>query len=992
MSDAPAKTPMSNRKYLSIWTPIIAILIALVIAANLAIQVYLGWIESQLGTGTWEVENAPEAENWDTDYHTSQYASLEEAQEAAGELIEEIAGEGITLLKNADDALPMAAGAVTLFGRTAAEPVYGGSGSGSVDVSTAVNVRGGLEHAGFEINDAVYETLQEFAADAPRTRIAMDDPESSTFAVGEMPVSGYDGLTDTFADYSDAAIVVFGRGGGEGGDLATDMEGWDENYFEGQHELMLNVDEQQTLELAQDNFDEVIVIINSSNIMEAGILEDDPDVDAVLWTGAPGQTGFNALGDILTGEINPSGRTVDLWASDFSADPTFANFGRWEYTNIDSSNASVIGGSNNADMEDGAFFVELEEGIYYGYRFYETAAEEGYLDYEDAVVYPFGFGLSYTDFAWELTGSTEPDVDGVIEMEVTVTNTGDVAGKDTVQLYYTAPYTPGGIEKSHVVLADFAKTDVLAPGDSETVTVEVPVEEMASYDYDGAGAFVLEEGTYELKIQTDSHNLAEGIDPVEYEVTETIVYDESNPRSSDDVAATNQFDEVSAHFSGSADGEGAHLMSREDFGATFPTAPTEQDQQASEDIIAGFQEYDYEAAAEASDAEMPTTGAGNGMALIDLRGLEYDDPAWDELLDQLTVNEMTTMLLNGAYNTDGIASIAKPRTNDIDGPHGFTSFINRDFNGAAYPSAPVIAATWNKDLLYRMGEALGEEALHMGVSGWYAPGVNLHRSPFAGRNFEYYSEDPIISGILGAEVVSGAASRGLYTYTKHFALNDQELGRVDNGIATWADEQTMREIYFKPFETIVKESSAEIPYIADESGTIETAEIGSMAMMSSFNRVGVTWAGGDPALLDDVLRQEWGFRGVVITDFNLYEYMYPDQSIAAGTDLQLTMAPMKSFEDTSSAEAVTNIRTATHNVLFAVANSNAMNGFAPGAEIDYTPPTWRYIQLGVTVVIGLLIAFGGYRVVRRVQRHSGGQAAVIADGPANPADETAETH
>ncbi|GAB3186405.1 glycoside hydrolase family 3 N-terminal domain-containing protein [Nesterenkonia suensis] len=960
---AATKHKMSHRKFLALWIPVLAVTLIVLIGANVALSAFHNWVASQLGVGTWEVTNSDEAEDWDLDYVTASHDSLEEAHEASAALVEEIAGEGITLLKNSQEALPVSAGAVTLFGRTAAEPVYGGSGSGSVDASTAVDIRGGLEHAGFEINETVYQELEDFAAEAPRTRIVMDEPDESEYAVGEMPAGEYSAdAVSSFGDYDDAAVVVFGRGGGEGGDLATDMEGWDENHVEGQHELMLNVDEQETLQLAQEHFDTVVVVINSSNIMELGALEDDDDVDAILWTGAPGETGFNALGDVMTGEINPSGRTVDLWARDFTADPTFVNFGRWEYTNITEDNATTLQQPNHAAMENGAFFVELEEGIYIGYRYYETAAAEGVIDYEEAVVYPFGHGLSYTDFDWELASSSTPEADGTIEVEVEVTNSGDVAGQEVVQLYYSAPYTPGGIEKSAVELGDFAKTGSLAPGESETVRLELDVEAMASYDHRDAEAWVLEEGTYELRVQTDSHQIADGIEPIEYDVPETVVYGEDGPRAGDEVAATNRFDDVSEHFAG----DGAQLMSRADFEGTFPTAPTEEDQEASERILEGYQHYDVDAAAEASDAEMPATGQDNGLTLVDLRGRDHDDPLWDDLLDQLEVDEMTDMLLNGAYNTEAIPSIAKPRTNDIDGPHGFTSFINDDFKGAAYPSAPLIAATWNKELVRQMGETMGEEALQMGVSGWYAPGVNLHRSPFAGRNFEYFSEDPFLSGTMGVEVVTGAASRGLYAYTKHLALNDQESGRVDNGIATWADEQTLREIYLRPFEMIVKDVTAEVAYIADEEGSHGVSEVGATAMMSSFNRIGATWAGGHPALLQDVLRDEWGFRGMVITDFNLYGYMSPDQSIAAGTDHQLVFAPMKQFEDTDSAEAVTNIRQATHNVLYTVANSNAMNGLGPDAEVSYTPATWEVVRWVATAVVSVLWLIAVVWVVRRV--------------------------
>lgn len=982
MSSKAAKTPMSNRRYLGIWVPVLSLALVLVVAANVALGVYSNWVSSQLGTGTYDLVNDESTAGWDTQFSTADFATADDAEAAAAELVEQIAAEGVVLLKNADAALPLGdAPRVTLLGRGAADPVYGGAGSGSVDTSTAVDIRGGLENAGVEVNATVYDELAAFAQDAPRANIVMDKPAESSYEVGEMPVDRYsDEALASFGDYADAAVVVVGRGGGEGGDLARDMEGSDENYEPGQHQLELNVDERELLALATEQFDTVVVVVNASTSMELGLVQDDPGVDAVLQVGSPGQSGFNALGAVLTGEVNPSGRTVDVFARDFTADPTFVNFGSYQYSNI-----ADLGTDASLGVDGGAYFVQYEEGVYVGYRYYETAAAEGFLDYDEAVVYPFGFGLSYTTFDWEVTGTELGDVDGQVVVDVEVTNTGDVAGKDVVELYYSAPYTPGGIEKSSVVLGDFAKTDLIEPGESQTVTLELAVEEMASYDHEDAAAYVLEEGDYDLTVRSDSHTVKAGTEAITYTVDETVTYAGEDHRASDATEVTNRFDDVSAAFVDDPQDGQARTMSRADFAGTFPTAPTEADLVASEETVAAFGEYDAAAVNAAADVEMPTTGADNGLGLVDMRGLDHDDPQWDALLDQLTVDEMTNVILNGAYNTGAINSIAKQATGDYDGPAGFSSFINDAISGVAYPSQYLVGQTWSTELAYAMGVSIGNEALTLDANGWYAPAVNLHRSPFAGRNFEYYSEDGLLSGDLAAQVVSGAASKGVYAYVKHFAMNDQETNRVNHGVATWADEQTIREIYLKPFEIALKDASAEMTYVADDEGTLATRETGATAVMSSFNRIGSTWAGGSTALMSDVLRDEWGFRGVVITDFNLYGYMSPDQGIAAGSDLMLTFQPTKQLADTTSAAAVTNIREATHNILFTVAGSNAMNGVASGAEIHYTPPVWRYVQVAATVLLGLLLAFGAFRVVRRVRRHGAAGAPDVPDAPEQPA-------
>ncbi|WP_082092239.1 glycoside hydrolase family 3 C-terminal domain-containing protein [Demequina pelophila] len=981
---------MSNKKYLSIWIPITAFLTILVVGGNMALSVWGGWVNTVLGDGTYEITPAEGTEDWDTDYNKSSYDSYDDLKADADVVIQKLVSEGAVLAKNEGASLPLTSGAkITMLGRTSADPVYGGAGSSSMDNSANVNAYEGLASAGFDINDTAYAMFEKFATDHAdpngefgRGYITMDDPSTATYGIGEMPVEMYsDEVTASFSEYSDAAVVVIGRPAGEGGDLTQDMinvvntAGVDSRALEGEHQLQLNQDERDMIELAKANFDNVVVLVNASTSMELGDLHDDADIDSIVLMGGPGATGYHAIGQLLVGATNFSGHTTDLWARDFSADPTFVNFGHFQYDNVNSPTGVGT-------------FVQYEEGIYFGYRYYETAAVEGFIDYDEAVVYPFGYGLSYTDFSWEIAGHDFGGVDGEISVDVTVTNTGDVAGKDVVQLYYSAPYTPGGIEKAHVVLGDFAKTGELAPGASETVTVTFAVEDMASYDYKNEKAYVLDSGEYQILVQQDSHHLAEGVEALTYEVDDTIVFSGDNTRATDEQPVTNLFDDVNVMFTDVAEEGKALNMTRADFAGTFPTAPEGADFVATDEIVADFERFDSAAAAAAFEGEMPVTGADGGLQLVNLRGLDYNDPLWDELLDQLTVEEMTSVILNGAYNTAAIESIAKPATVDLDGPLGFSSWLNDFYNGVPYPTPYLIAQTWNVDLLVEQGEMLGEESLFLGNNGWYAPGVNIHRSPFAGRNFEYYSEDPYLSGVLAREVSNGTMSKGLYTFIKHYAVNDQETNRVANGVATWANEQAMREIYLKAFEIPVKEVVGEVPFIADEDGTWATAEVGQTAIMSSFNRVGSVWAGGSIPLMDTVLRGEWGFEGEVITDFNANEYMYPDMAVEAGSDIMLTFEPWKQLDDVSSAWAVTNLRESIHNILYATVNSNAMNGIAPNSTVTIIAPEWHLYRWIITAALSLGIVGLVGMIVVRVRRH--GSSVPVAevtesDAPKAPA-------
>ncbi len=962
------KKPVSKQKYTTKWTVIISIIVILTVAVNVLANVFSGYADLYLGKGEAVITKAEGSEDWDADYYVSDYASEEELQTAANDLVKEIEGEGAVLLKN-NGVLPLAAPAnVTLMGRASVDPIYGGTGSGSVDLSSVVSLKTGLEAAGYTVNPEMYAVLEGYVQykeqpgalgpvrvyDNPKTNIVMDKPEESIYNIGEMPVENYESAQSSFAAYNDAAIISIGRGGGEGGDLTRDMSQWDENYTDTQHQLELNQDEKDMIDFAAENFEDVIVLVNSSSAMELGELEENEDVDAILWVGSPGQTGFLAVGEILNGTINPSGKTADIYPADFTKDPTYVNFGDYQYENISTANAMGNG-----------YFVQYEEGIYIGYRYYETAAVEGFIDYDEAVVYPFGYGLSYTNFDWEVTGQTLGSEDEQISIDVKVTNTGDVAGKEVVEVYYSAPYTVGGIEKSSVVLADFAKTGMLEPGASETVTLTFDVEDMASYDYKTNKSYVLDEGDYIITVQTDSHNVKEGIEPITYTVDNTIVYSGDNSRASDKTEVTNQFDDVSAMFTDTPTEGYATNFSRADFAGTFPTAPVGADFVANDTIIEDYQAYKA-ADHEDPDAEMPTTKASNGLNLIDLRGVDYEDETWDLLLDQLDMDAVTKMLISGAYNTAELTAVGKPATMDYDGPAGFSSFMT-SLHGVAYPSEVVIASSFNREIGKKMGTMIGNEALSLGLNGWYAPAMNIHRNQFAGRNFEYYSEDPYLSGVMGTEVVEGAASKGVFTTVKHFAMNDQETNRVNGGgLSTWANEQAMREIYLKPFEMTVKDATQTLKYISDDQGTISEKEMpATTAMMSSFNRIGSVWAGGNPALMTTVLRDEWGFQGFVITDFNLYDFMYTNQGLAAGSDLMLTFDAMKTIEDNKSATAVTDMRQATKNILFTVANSNAMNGIAPGTIITYKAAPWETGLLVANIAIGVLVLGLIYRVMKK---------------------------
>lgn len=866
-----------------------------------------------------------------------------ETQASAEELGMEIADEGIVLLKNEDNLLPMTDNKnLNVFGWASTNPVYGGTGSGALsDSYEIVNLTSGLENAGFTLNTELSDFYTDYRADRPV--VGMWEQE---WTLPEPPTDQYsDELMNNAKEFSDTAMIVFSRPGGEHIDLPENMEGMNytnnsEDYAdfpEGTHYLELSQSERNLVDLVCENFENVIVVYNGANTLEMGFVNEYPQIKSALWVPGTGQNGFNSLGDILAGEVNPSGKTADTFVADLTAAPTFNNFGSFTYDNMDEFQIS-----EDDQFVPGALphFVNYVEGIYVGYRFWETAAEEGLINYDESVVYPFGYGLSYTTFTQEMGELNATD--DSISVDVTVTNTGDTAGKDVVELYYMPPYTNGGIEKASVNLAAFDKTDLLEPGDSQTLTLTFNIEDMASYDYQNAQAYVLEAGDYEISLRSDSHTV---IDSQTYNVADTVTYGEDNARSTDFVAATNQFD--------FAEGE-IEYLSRADGFANFAEVTAAPATYSMPEEDKALFDNNSSWTPEEEEAEMPTTGADNGLTLADLRGADYDDEQWEDLLDQMTVDEMNQLIALGGYQTSAADSVGKVQTTDCDGP----ASINNNFTGVGsigFPCGVMIANTFNEDIANEFGQSIGQMADEMNVSGWYAPAMNLHRSAFAGRNFEYYSEDALLSGKIASQAVQGAAKSGVYAYIKHFALNDQETNRWEM-LTTWSNEQAIRELYLKPFEICVKEGDAR-------------------AVMSSYNYIGSQWAGACAPLLETVLRDEWGFEGFVLTDyFANFGYMDATRSIYNGGSTCLASYDTGSnyVNRTDSAATVQHMRDAVHGILYTTVNSRA---YEP-ENLDTGLLMYQIVLIIADVVLAVLLILYEVFRVRRVYAKRKGNAAI----------------
>lgn len=864
----------------------------------------------------------------------------DETSGEATELCAEIAEEGIVLLKN-ENILPLAdASNLNVFGWASTNPCYGGTGSGSLsDAYETTSLLQGLTNAGFKLNTELSDFYTAYRADRPEVGMWSQD-----WTLPEPTADSYtDEMMNAAKEFSNTAMVIITRVGGEGADLPTDVSAvtYTDNSTEykdfeaGEHYLQLSQTEKDMLDLVCKNFDDVVLVYNGANAMELGFTKEYSQIKSVLWCPGTGQSGFEALGEIVAGTVNPSGKTSDTFVADLTATPAYNNFGSYNYDNMEEFKVTSKNFITGEDESSYPSFVNYVDNIYVGYRFYETAAVEGLIDYDKEVVYPFGYGLSYTTFTQEMGTVTEND--GTISFDVTVTNTGNTAGKDVVEVYYNPPYTNGGIEKASANLIDFEKTQLLEPGASETITITFDAEDMASYDSTGAKAYVLEEGDYLISVRSDSHTV---IAEQTYTVASTIVYDENNNRSTDEITVTNQF----------ADAQGdVTYLSRADQFANYAAATAAPASLSMADAVkatfmnnSNYNPEDYNNA----EDEMPVTGASNGLKLADMRGLEYDDTKWESLLDQLTVSDMDTMIAIAGYQTSAAGSVGKLQTIDCDGP----ASINNNFTGTGsigFPSAVMIASTWNKDIAMRFGESIGKMADEMGVSGWYAPAMNTHRSAFAGRNFEYYSEDGILSGYMAANAVIGAEKHGVYAYIKHFALNDQETNRC-NMLCTWATEQSIREIYLKPFEIAVKDG-------------------GAKAVMSAFNYIGTTPAGADDALLNTVLRDEWGFRGFVLTDyFGVYGYMDADREIRNGNDAMLVAYDTETnhLTDKSSATSVKAMRQACKNIMYTVVNSRAYDAENMTTGLQ----NWQIMAIIIDILFAGLIVFLEVRTIKSYKK------------------------
>lgn len=913
-------------------------------------------------------------------YPTQKATNKAEAFANAQEVNLKLAEEGFVLLKNENAALPMNKGArISVFSKNSVNLSYGGSGSGGFDTSNNKNLYESLNDAGFVTNPTLKRFYESSQSGPVRTANSsdLDNGDNQKIATAETPQNKYtDAVRNSYADYSDAALVVITRIGGEGFDLPRYQGDSEGAVSPDSHYLELDQNEIDLLTAATDGtFKRVVVVFNTPSSFEATFLKDSAyaafadKIDAAVWIGFTGSNGITALGEILNGDVNPSGRLVDTWAADFTKNPSFVNFGTGCLP-------------DTTDKYDGGMYysVDYEEGIYVGYRYYETRGETDGEDWYNAnVVYPFGYGLSYTTFDWTVgdASASEIELGTTITVPVTVKNTGSVAGKEVVQLYASAPYTLGGIEKAHKVLVGFAKTKLLQPGESETVTVSFDPYSAASYDYrdansNGFSGYELGAGEYTLYVSRNAHESEKAI-ALNLAADVQIGTDPTT-----DSEVVNRYTDSEDFLD--SDWQLDAMLSRADWEGTWPTPQTAQQHAGTDRLYEEIRSEEHNNPTDFDSEEYPWFGEEPTLTLRDLlpsaeaEGYEpvvsYDDERWEELMMGCDEEEMIALINNGAYHTLAMESVGLPATIHGDGPSGFTCFMSKEqVNGTCqYVSEPVMASTWNINLMNELGEAIGEEgtigdkATGQPYSSIYAPGVNIHRSPFGGRCSEYFSEDPFISGMMGAAEVQGIQSRGVLPTVKHFVANEQETHRSIGGDLSWLSEQALREIYLKPFEYTVK--------LGETRG-----------IMTSFNRIGTRWTGGDYRLLTEILRNEWGFNGLVICDFNtIPQYMIPRMMFYAGGSLDLAtqQSAMWTDCDTSDAGDAIVLMRAVKDVMYALVNSNAMNA----EVIGYNPPIWqeylRWINIGAFTLVGVWLVLAIVRTVRCNKRQKAKIAAANA--------------
>ena len=858
----------------------------------------------------------------------------DETNEEAAEVAEEIMEDGIVLLKN-ESLLPLnETKKLNIFGWESINPAYGGAGSGGInDLYDIVSLNQGLENAGFSINQKLVDFYNNYGADDPEMSI-----QKQSWTLPEPPVDTYsDELIKSAKEYSDVAVVVLSRKAGEGhNDIPMDVRkaAYDNNsdeyddFPEGEHYLQLSQTERDMVDMVCSNFDNVIVIYNGANQFELGFADEYPQIKSVVWCPGTGNVGFNALGKVFSGEVNPSGKTPDTFIYDMTTAPWWNNAEKIEYTNL--ADMAVEGMNAGTAQVYAPAFTNYVEGIYVGYKYYETAAQEGAIDYDKTVQYPFGYGLSYTEFEQKM-GELE-EKDGQISVDVEVTNSGDVAGKDVVEVYYKPPYTNGGIEKSSANLIEFEKTNLLQPGESQTVTVTFSIEDMASYDENNAKAYVLEKGDYVISINSDSHTV---LDQKTYTADKDVVYKGENKRASDDTAATNVFED--------AKGDVTYLSRADHFANYKEATAAPASAELGEPYVSEYHlNSNFDKTTYLNDEDvMPTTGADNGLTLADMRDADYDDPRWEKLLDQLTVDEMANMIAMAGYQTAAMDSVGKVATLDFDGP----AAINNNFTGVGsigFPIEVVVASTWNKELAQAWGECMGKISQEMGAEGWYAPGMNTHRTAFGARNYEYFSEDGILSGNMGAKAVEGARKYGVYSYIKHFAMYEGNAKMV----SVWSNEQAIREIYLKPFEISVKQG-------------------GANAVMVSWSFLGDKWTGECSNLMNTVLRDEWGFRGMALTDFfrnNGHGFMNADAALANGVDVMLSTfnGEENNVANPEHPTSVLQMRNACKNVMYTVVSSWAYDGEHEETGME----NWKKAGIGIDTVIALFMAGMEVLVIR----------------------------
>jgi beta-glucosidase len=969
-----------------IWAIVSALLIVVAIVANILVNSVLYDLLCLVFGGS-----TPIYQDGITSMYVPETKSKTEAYNNAAQTNIEVCEEGFVLLKNENNALPIQKDSkVTIFGKNSVDLAYGGSGSGSFSIEKDSALYKRLAGKGIDLDyKTIYDALENYYTLNPKIKAFyendklsgdkrsnantdLDTGDDKAFTVGETPRANYtDEVKNSYQDYNDLAIVVITRIGGEGADLPRHQGKSAGAVSEDSHYLELDQNEIDMLtDVCNAGFKKVVVLFNIPSAMEANFLYDTEKypfadkIDSALWIGFTGRQGIMALGDVMTGKISPSGKTVDTWATDFLATPSSVNFG----TGIDQK---TVAKNQTADQynEGLYYFVNYEEGIYVGYRYFET---RGYTDgedwYNENVVYPFGYGLSYNTYQWDV-GEASSNVitkDGTIDIEVEVENKGEIEGKDVVQVYVSAPYTEGGIEKSHKTLVGFAKTKTIRKGESDTVTISIDPYDFASYDYrdankNGFSGYELEKGEYTFYVSTDAHHsvkefkctLASDIRYEKDPVTGNVVgnrYTKENSVTKTDLSNVSD-----------SDARLDKILSRSDWEGTWPTANTDQDRAAGASLVAELKNTNTNNPNNyAEDWEYPDFEEEATITVRDLLPSEtpeetykaivsYDDERWEQILIACNATNLIDVYNHGAYKSKEIEGTGMPETVQADGPSGFTCFMNKEIVSGTnqYCSEPVFASTWNVELIEKLGKALGEEGLWgydqsgQPYTSIYAPGVNIHRSQFGGRCSEYFAEDPFLTGKMAASEIRGMQSKGLLPMMKHFVGNEQETHRSVTGDCSWMTEQSLREIYLKSFEIAVKESECR-------------------GIMTSFNRIGSMWTGGDYRLCTEILREEWGFRGCVICDFNTVpQYMNGNQMAYAGGDINLQTVGGGTFDcDPSETGDAVILLQAAKDIMYALVNTNAMNGVI----IGWIAPSWPKLVIVADIAVAAIIVLWGVAV------------------------------